>query len=122
MHILSYAFTVLTVCGIWRSMEWPLGWKQYLHWIYSLFIIVLLYGSVITQAVHLVESFTDVEQLVSTLFTLLTFFSNAIKATNIMKRRKDIIHLTGILNNKSYTSQGIKENWKQKVEDDIKSV
>ena len=123
MHILSHTFTILTICGIWRPMEWSSGWKQYLYWLYSVLVIALIFTFIVSQALYLLQIAINVEGLASSSFTLLTFFYTACKAMNILKSRDHINNFIEILNNKRCKSQNIKDNWiLQEADNDIKLV
>lgn len=91
---LEHSFIVFECNGIWRPVHWPPGWKTKLYDIYTCFMMFLVFSVTLSEFFEFVRSLDDVNTFADNSFVLLTMIGVCGKATNILKKRDEIIELT----------------------------
>lgn len=99
MHRLRWNFVLLQLCGLWRPVVWPSGWKTNLYYSYTTLVTLLIYTFTLLQFVELFGSLTTAEQFAKGSFMLLTMIGECGKVANLLRKRRVIIELTNVLEN-----------------------
>ena len=119
MRVLHHNFLLFQWVGLWRPVHWLSGWKSTLYDSYTVFILFLVSSITLSEFIELVRSTDDVEAFTNNAFILMTMVGVCGKATNILKKRKELIRLTNVLLNDPCRPRTVEELAIQKKYDEI---
>lgn len=95
--MLQYTFLLLKYCGLWQPINWHPGWKTSLYTVYTYSIIFIIYTNTLTELIDLVTSTSDIEEVASNSFMLLSMIGVCGKAVTVVIRRRLIVDLKTLL-------------------------
>lgn len=109
MRVLSWNFTILGICGLWRPIELSNGWKKSLYTTYTFFTIFLTFTFTVSELIEFIISIDDVDKIVNNSLMLLTTLGICYKIANFVRKREEIVRLMEILNNDICDPRGTEE-------------
>ncbi|XP_024886867.1 odorant receptor 2a-like, partial [Temnothorax curvispinosus] len=97
MQILSLHFSMYTVGGIWRPVEWSSDGAKLLYSIFTFIIVSSEYFLMITQFMDIVLVVDNIDDFTANTLMFLTIVAVCCKATVVVVRRNAIINIVQLL-------------------------
>ncbi|XP_071639465.1 odorant receptor 46a-like isoform X1 [Temnothorax longispinosus] len=97
MQILSLHFSMYTVGGIWRPVEWSSDGAKLLYSIFTIIIVSSEYFLMITQFMDIVLVVDNIDDFTANTLMFLTIVAVCCKATVVVVRRNAIINIVQLL-------------------------
>nr|UEN71234.1 olfactory receptor 51 [Gregopimpla kuwanae] len=109
MHILSWNFTILEFCGLWRTRDFSSDWKKHVYNAYTCFSIFLMYTFTLSELIEFVLSIDNVDEVVNNSLMLLSMLGICYKSANLVYKRDQILEVTDLLVNDVCRPQSLEE-------------
>lgn len=92
----SLNFSIYTIIGLWRPVQWSSKRSKSLYSVFTLFTIYILTYLFLTHLMYLIFVVENLEDLASCSFLFISIISGLFKAATIITRRDQIINLLEI--------------------------
>ncbi|XP_031785042.1 odorant receptor 46a [Nasonia vitripennis] len=97
MRKLTFAFKVLSMCGVWLPVDWTSPRRIFYYKIFSCVVLIACYTIVTLQCLLLSVTEFDFSFIADILFTFLTSITVCTKTMNFIAKRPDVIRLADML-------------------------
>ncbi|XP_050453902.1 odorant receptor Or2-like [Cataglyphis hispanica] len=93
MQLFPLNFSMYTIGGVWRPIEWSSNVAKFLYNIFTFIILFLLYFLMITQFMDILLVVNNIDDFATNTLMFLTIVAVTCKATIVVVRRNAIIKL-----------------------------
>ncbi|XP_071562578.1 odorant receptor 46a-like [Temnothorax nylanderi] len=97
MQMFSLNFSLYTVGGIWRPIEWSSNIAKLLYSVFTSIVLILFYILMITQFMDIIFIVDNIDDFATNTLMFLTIVAVTCKATTVVIRRNAIIKLVQVL-------------------------
>ncbi|XP_025989687.2 odorant receptor Or2 [Solenopsis invicta] len=97
MQMFSLNFSMYTVGGVWRPIEWSSNIAKLLYNVFTFIVVGLLYFLMITQFLDIILVVDNIDDFATNTLMFLTIVAVTCKATIVVVRRNAIITLVQVL-------------------------
>lgn len=94
--MLNLSFGIFKCLGLWQPVTWCPGWKSKLYSMYSIFIVLLIHSSTISEFLGLLES-NGIHEIINNSVLLLSMIGACGKAMIIIGQYHRIVQLVETL-------------------------
>ncbi|KAL0112570.1 hypothetical protein PUN28_012111 [Cardiocondyla obscurior] len=122
MQLLTLNFSMYTVGGVWRPMEWSSIGAKLLYSVFSIVIVFSQFFLTITEFLDIIFVVDNIDDFATTTLMFFTMLAVCCKATIVIVRRNEIINMMQLLLKKPNKPQDeIEEAIQTKFEKYIRS-
>ncbi|XP_028049590.2 uncharacterized protein LOC105829948 [Monomorium pharaonis] len=93
MQILSLNFSMYTVGGIWRPVEWSSNGAKLLYSIFTFIVVLSQYFLVLTQFMDIIFVVNNIDDFATNTLMFFTMIAVCCKATVVIVRRNELFNL-----------------------------
>ncbi|KAL0112582.1 hypothetical protein PUN28_012114 [Cardiocondyla obscurior] len=105
MQLLTLNFLIITVCGIWRPIEWTSFGAKLLYNIFTVVIVLSQYFMTITEFLDILFVVNNIDDFAANTLMFFSMMAVCCKTTIILTRRNEIINLVQSLLEKPHKPQ-----------------